>query len=140
MRTWMLLAGLAVLAACSQAEDSEPAEEITQTTAAEPAPVLAADGRPAPGLYRITTADGTIFEEDVRPDGTYVQSRDGEVVETGQWEQRSPEQYCYTADAAYVDEDTSAEQECNTEQIGADGVWTSTNPDGETSTVERIEA
>jgi hypothetical protein len=136
MRYLMLVASLAILAGCSQAEESEPVTEAPDTALVEPAPALAADGQPTPGLYRITTAQGEVFTEDVRDDGTYVQTdADGTVVETGSWEQPSPDQYCYTVDA-----DTSGERRCNTEALDTEGVWTSTNPDGETSTVERVEA
>ncbi len=141
MKEWIFVASLAVLAGCSQAEDGEATAEPAEVAVAEPAPALAADGRPAPGNYRITTAEGMVFMEEVKPDGTYIQTdEDGQVVETGLWDQRSPEQYCYTVDAAYVDEDTPADQQCNTEQVGDDGVWSTTNPEGETATVERVEA
>ncbi len=141
MKRWMFIAGMAVLAGCSQAEDSQPAPEATETTAPEPVAAMAADGMAAPGTYRVTTQDGSVFTEEVKPDGTYVQSdADGKVVETGTWEQKSPEEYCYTVDAAYREEGAPTGQQCNSETIGEDGVWTSTNPQGETATVERVEA
>ncbi|GMM93247.1 lipoprotein [Qipengyuania sp. MTN3-11] len=144
MRKMLIAAVLAAgLAACSQ-EAAEPEAEATTAAVPEPAAetaAMAADGQPAPGMYRITTADGMVFNEDVRADGTYVQTDEaGEVVETGRWVQKSPEQYCYTVDEQYLDEDTPAGERCNTEGIDAEGVWTSTNPDGETSTVERVTA
>ena len=141
MKRWILVASVAIVAACSQAEDSEPVAEAPETAAVEPAPVLAADGQPTPGMYRITTAEGEVFMEDVKPDGTYVQTdADGMVVETGTWEQPAPDRYCYTVDAEFVDDDTSGDRRCNTEGMDEEGVWTSTNPDGETVTVERVDA
>ena len=140
MKHLILVSAIAVVAACSPANEAEPVEEATEVATTEPAAVMAADGQPAPGMYKVTLADGTVFMEEVKPDGTYVQTKDGEVVETGRWEQRSPEQYCSAVDEAYVDEDHDGEMHCNTEGIGEDGVWTSTNDRGETATVERVEA
>lgn len=139
MRMLLILASSLAIAGCSQAEDEEPAP-VVETSTPEPTEPLAADGNPAPGLYRITLEDGTVFTEDVRADGTYVQTdADGEVVETGTWEQKSPQQYCYTVDEEYREAEEPEGQQCNTEGIGEDGVWFSTNPEGETSTVERSE-
>lgn len=144
MKKIMLVAALAALSACSEAETdtaTEPATPATEEVAAAPAQNLAADGQPAPGTYRITTADGTVFTEEVNPDGTYVQKdAAGNVVETGRWEQKSPEQYCYVTDEQYRKEGDTGEQKCNTEGVGTDGRWTSTGPDGETATVERVTA
>lgn len=142
MRKYLLVASIAILAACSQGANDETAAEPTMAAATEePAPVMAADGQAAPGLYKVTLEDGTVFTEDVKPDGTYVQTdADGKVVETGTWEQKSPEEYCYTVDAEYLEEGATPQQQCNAEQIGADGVWTSTNPEGKTATVERVTA
>lgn len=132
MRRIFALPVIAVLAACSQSEqvpEPDTATEAAEVASAEP---LAADGLASPGMYRITLEDGTVFMENVKPDGTYEQTRDGEVVETGKWEQKDPATYCYTKD------EEGAEQVCNTETISDAGVWTSTNPDGRTSTVERV--
>ena len=132
MKRIMLVAALATVAACSR---SEPAPEATEEAAAPATQPLAADGQPTPGTYRITTSDGTVFMEEVKADGTYVQTdADGTVVETGRWVQKSPEQYCYTKD------EEGAVEECNTETVSEAGVWTSTNPEGEVATVERVTA
>ena len=131
------------LVACTPAdEDTAGADEAaaTEETAADAA-VMAADGQAPEGNYRIKLAAGTVLMEELKPDGTYVQTtEEGELAETGTWVQKSPEQFCYTADAEYVDEDTPAEEQCNSETVGEDGVWTSTNPEGETVTVERVAA
>ncbi len=140
MKKLITLTALAVLAACSR---EAPAPDATETAAAAPAPaeVMAADGLPVPGKYKITTDDGTVFMEDLKADGTYVQTdANGKVVETGKWDQKSAEQYCYQVDAEYVTADNSADQVCNEEGIGADGKWFSTGPDGKTATVERVPA
>ena len=142
MKRIVIVAALAALAACSEAEteaDTAAAEtEATKEVAAAPAEAtsgIAADGQPTPGMYRITTADGQVFMEEVKADGTYVQTdADGKVVETGKWNQKSPTQYCYTKD------EEGAVEECNTESMDAQGVWTSTGPEGKTAKVERVQA
>lgn len=144
MKHIVLMAALASLAACSETEEAaaDAPEEIaaapadTELAMAQP---MAADGQPVPGRYRITTGDGMVFMEDVNADGTYTQTDEsGAVVETGRWNQRSPAEYCYTPDEQYVDEDTPAGERCNTEGVDAAGVWTSTDPDGRSATVERV--
>ena len=82
---------------------------------------------------------GDVFTEELKPDGTYIQTdADGTVVETGRWVQKSPQDYCWTVDEQYREEGDTGAEKCNTEAVGADGVWTSTNADGETATVERM--
>jgi hypothetical protein len=130
MNRYIFVGALASLAACSQ---SEPPPEVTAEVEAPAAQALAADGQPAVGTYRVTTADGEVLMEEVRADGTYVATIDGEVVETGRWEQRSPEEYCYTKD------EEGATQQCNTEGIDDQGVWTSRDPEGKVATVERVQ-
>ena len=138
MKRVLTIAAVAMLAACSQAEEQEPAAEVAEA-APEPVEVMAADGQPPAGKYRVTTSEGEVFNEELSPDGTYVQmDADGNVVETGRWEQKSPEQYCYTVDEQYREEGDTGEQKCNTEGIGEDGKWFSTSPEGGTATVERV--
>jgi hypothetical protein len=137
MKKIILLAAVAALAACSK---SEPAPEATEAaTAPEAAPAvaaepLAADGKPSVGMFRVTTAEGEVVMEELKADGTYVDTVDGKVVETGRWNQKSPEQFCFTKD------EEGATEKCNTEGVDANGVWTSTNAEGKTATVERIES
>ena len=136
MKRIIAMAAFAAVAACSQ---PAPAPEATEEAAAEPAvaaaaETVAADGKSSTGTFKVTTADGKVFMEEVKPDGTYVQTQDGKVVETGKWVQKSPSQYCYTKD------EEGAKEECNTEQVDAKGVWTSVDPEGKTATVERVVA
>jgi hypothetical protein len=136
MKRIVLVAALATLAACQQeaATAPEATPEATPAAAAPAAAPLAADGKSSIGTFKITTGDGMVFTETVKADGTYVQTdKDGKVGETGKWEQKSPTQYCFTKDEA------GAVQECNTEGVDAKGVWTSTNAEGQTATVERVE-
>lgn len=134
MKKIILVAGIATLAACSQPDtptEAEPTEEAAQT-----AENIAADGLPSVGMYKVTHPDGSVTMADVREDGTYVSTdADGNVIETGKWEQKSPELYCETSD------EEGAAQICYEESIDENGVYISKNPvTGETSTVERVPA
>ncbi|MDZ4306627.1 hypothetical protein [Allopontixanthobacter sp.] len=133
MRKILMLSAIAVLAACSPAETTDEAEAPAEVVEA-PVAVTAADGGPSAGTYKITSADGKVTMEEVRADGTYTSTTEGEAPKTGTWEQKSPETYCTTEDAE------GAVQKCHTETVGEDGVWTSTDPEGEVVTVERVEA
>ena len=134
MKKIVLVAALATLAACSK-PDTAPTAEATEQAAAIVAPAaqtVAADGKPSTGTFTVTTSEGEVLTEEVKADGTYVQTKDGKVVETGKWVQKSPEIYCTTKDEA------GAKERCGTEKVDDKGVWTSVNPDGKTATVVRV--
>ena len=134
MKKIVLVAALASLAACSK-QDATPAADATEQAAAmtaPAAPTIAADGKPSVGTYKITTADGKVYTEEDKADGTYVEMLDGKVTETGKWVQKSPEMFCTTKDEA------GAKERCGTEKVDAKGIWTSVNPDGKTVTVDRV--
>jgi len=141
MKRILAVAAVAAVAACSQPAPApeatseapvEAAPDATASATVAEAPSLAADGKPAVGKYKVTTGDGKVFMEDVKADGTYTQTQDGKVTETGKWVQKSPTEYCSTKDEA------GAKEECNVEGIDAKGVWTSKNPEGKVATVERV--
>ena len=134
MKKIVLVAALATLAACSK-PDAAPAADATEQAAAIAAPAaatVAADGKPSVGTYKITTADGKVYTEEDKADGTYVEMLDGKVTETGKWVQKSPELFCTTKD------EVGAKERCGTEKVDDKGVWTSVNPDGKTVTVVRV--
>lgn len=135
MRKIVVIAALATIAACSKpAPAPEAADTATDTTAAAAPSVdtVAADGKPSTGMFKITTSDGEEFMEEIKADGTYVDTKDGKVVETGRWEQKSPALYCWTKD------DPGAKQVCSDEKV-ENGVYTSTNQETKkTSTVVRV--
>jgi len=134
MKKIALVAALAVVSACSQPAEAPDEEATAETTAdAEPAEVMAADGGPAYGKFKITQADGTSFTDDVRADGTYTSTAaDGTEMESGTWVQK-PGEYCTTKN------EEGAVEECYPEKIDEKGVWVSSNTKtGETVTVERL--
>ena len=131
MKRILILAAVAAVAAC--AEPAEPETEAVEEVAE--AVAIAADGQPTAGTYLVTDAEGVAQTEVLAEDGTFTTTNaEGEVTDTGTWEQKDPNTYCYTSNAE------GSEQICNTEEVGDDGVWRSTNPSGETAIVERVEA
>lgn len=129
MKKFLVIAALAAVSACSKpAEAPAPEASSAPEVVAEP---IAADGQPSVGMYKVTDADGKVYMDDVRADGTYETKQDGKVVETGKWNQKSPNLYCYTKDEA------GAQEQCNEEKV-ENGVWTTKNPEGKVSTVERV--
>ncbi|WP_336985919.1 hypothetical protein [Altererythrobacter aquiaggeris] len=136
MKKFLLISAVAALAACSPAETTTEADTPVATAEpAAPTATTAADGGPSTGTYKITRADGTVIMEEIRADGTWTGTSEGEEPTTGTWEQKSPELFCST------DDEAGAVQKCYTESIDENGVWTSVDPDGgEVSTVERVEA
>lgn len=133
MKKIIVIAALVAVSACSKPEPAA-APEATEAAVAPAAATMAADGKPSTGTFKITTADGETIMEEIKADGTYVDTQDGKVVETGKWEQKSPAQYCWTKD------EEGAKQVCADEKV-ENGVYTSYNPETKkTSTVERVEA
>ncbi|MGB7656432.1 MAG: hypothetical protein WBL74_13225 [Novosphingobium sp.] len=135
MKKLILLAALAATSACSKPEAAPDAQATAEPAAAtDAAPAnIAADGKSSVGMFKVTTQDGKVVMEDVKADGTYVDTTDGKVVETGKWNQKSPSQYCYTSD------EKGAAEKCGNEKV-ENGVWTSTNAKGEVATVVRVES
>ena len=132
MKKMLVVATLVAVSACSKpapAPDAEPSAAAAATAPA--AAVMAADGQSPVGTFKVTAPDGKVYTEVVKADGTYESSLDGKVNETGKWEQKSPNVYCYTKDAP------DAAQKCNDEKV-ENGVWTSKGPDGKVATVERV--
>ncbi|GGD98223.1 hypothetical protein GCM10011515_17530 [Tsuneonella deserti] len=139
MRKVILIAAVAALAACSKPAtntDETATPAATDTAAAAPAPAattMAADGKPSTGTFKVTSPDGQVVMEEVRADGTYADTVDGKVVETGRWEQKSSAQYCWTKDGP------GEQQICSDEKV-ENGKWTSYNPvTKKTATIERVE-
>jgi predicted small lipoprotein YifL len=133
MKKMLVIAALAAISACSKPAPAPEAEASAAPEVAAPAAELvAADGKPSFGTFKVTRPDGKVVMDEVKADGTYSTTADGKVIETGKWEQKSPSLYCYTKD------EKDAVQQCNEEKV-ENGVYTSKNPKGEVATVERVE-
>ncbi len=133
MKQIALLVALAAASACSKPAPAPEADASAAPAASAAATEnIAADGKPSVGKYKVTSAKGEITMEELKSDGTYVSMSDDKVIETGKWEQKSPAIYCYTKD------EKDPVQKCNEEKV-ENGVYTSKNPDGEVSTIERVE-
>lgn len=137
MKKIILVAALATVTACNQAEAPAEPEATEAAATEESAPVvvsLAADGLPSVGVYNVTRADGTMSTFEAKEDGTYVATGADGTVETGTWRQESQAVWCETADTE------GATETCFDERM-EDGVYMSTNREtGETSTITRPEA
>ena len=123
MRNLILLAALGVsLAGCDQAaeEADEPAAPATTEAAAE---TMA-------GTYEFEV-DGIKTTAVLNPDGTYTDSTDGTVTETGTWTE-TDRKTCF-------DPEGEAEETCFTStEPDAEGVFIATPEEGEPLTIKRI--
>ncbi len=133
MRKLACLAAVLVLAACNDSATETPAADDAAVAEAAPAEAVAMspDGKPAIGKYKVTGADGTTYDYDVRADGTFTSVvSTGETV-TGTWTQATPDRWCETVDG---------KEACYTEAVDAEGKWTATSDaDQSVATVVRVE-
>jgi hypothetical protein len=108
------------LAACGDA-----AEESDDTTAVEePAATQAAVEESSAGTYEFDM-DGTPTVAVLKPDGTYTDTQDGEVIESGTWEDRDDGKTCFDP------EGDEAPSVCYTiGETAADGTFVATPDDG----------
>lgn len=129
MRTLMIALPLLALAACNKAEAPAPVE----TTAAAATPTVAAsmDSTSMAGTYEIKNPDGTVVNETINADGTYVDSKDGKEMQRGKW-RADGARTCFDPDGA------DPEACFTTSQPAADGSFKVIGPDGkETGMVVR---
>jgi len=134
MKKIIIVAALATVTACNQAE--APVEpEATEEAAVVEEVSVAADGLPSVGIYYVTQADGTKTTFEAKEDGTYTTTdADGNVTGTGKWRQESQNVWCETADTE------GATEKCFDERM-ENGVYLSTDREtGETATITRPEA
>lgn len=126
MKKILVVAGLAVLAACSQAE--APAPEPTEEEAAAPA------ANEGPGTFEVTYADGSVGSVTTTEDGKFTATL-GEESGAGTYTQEEGK-ICFDPEG----DDPEQPTRCWTNgDVGEDGSWTSTADDGETVTVRRAE-
>ena len=134
MKKILIITAVASLAACSAEKTTDEAAAPTEAVEAA-AETTAADGGASTGTFKVTDADGKVSMEEIRADGTYTATTEGEEPKTGKWEQKAPESFCTTPD------EEGAKQKCYAEAVDDKGVWTSTDPDdGTVSTIERVES
>ena len=133
MKTFALLAGVALLAACSQKTDTTDADAAASEAAAMPADVTATGPATAngatPGSYDVTYADGSTSVDTLMADGTYV-SRDAndKVTEKGMWAVKDGKT-CFTPEGKT--------ETCFSEGArAADGSFDATGPDGKVTKVK----
>ena len=123
MRACIALASVALLAACGGGSDTAAPEEA----------VVEEDSMAMPdsaGTYTGTDAEGVEMAWMLSDDGTYEATSDGEVVETGTWED-TMRGTCLTAEGGEG-------EECYNIQPGTeDGMVEVTGPDGETMTMSQ---
>lgn len=119
MKKLVLVAALtAALAGCDNA-----AEEADDTAAVE-TPTATETAETSAGTYEYQV-DGKLTIAVMAPDGTYSDSQDGNVIETGLWEDRDDGKVCFDPEGA----DTPGI--CYTVgETGPDGTFVATPEDG----------
>ena len=118
MKKLVLLAGVALLAACGEREEAAAPEAMPAEAAATPAA-----GGGVPGTYDVTMADGTKRVATLNADGTYQRMEGEKMVDKGTWVAKG-NQSCF-------DPEGDAAESCNTRgPAGADGSFESTDPAG----------
>ena len=131
MKKLILVAGLSVaLAACG--DNAAPTEEPAATDAAAPAETDAAAttaSREVPTGTFEYMSDGDQTITVVKEDGTYTDSKEGEVIESGTWKQDAEGRACFTETTPPEGEESKTV--CfTTGETGPDGTFTATPDDG----------
>ena len=117
MKKLILLAPLALIAACSQ---SQPAPEPSATASAAADVPMATDNMPISGTYTATSADvSRTLTQTVNADGT-VTTVEGDKTTNGTWTSTGPGNFCITNEG-------DSEPSCYAESISDSGEWTAVN-------------
>ena len=118
MRNLLVVAALGLtLAACDNAaeESDDPAPAATETVASE---------ETMAGTYEFEV-EGTVTTAVLLPDGSYTDSQNGAVLESGMWAEQADDSVCF--DPAGDDTETTCFQVGET---GPDGTFVATPDDG----------
>lgn len=127
MKKFILIAGIALLAACSEKQEAAAPEAAASDAMPVDAGATPAAAEATPGVYDVTRADGTKLVSTLNADGTYERNY-GKTVEKGKWVSRG-DQTCFDPEGA-------AAESCNTRSpAAANGSFESTNPEGGVSKV-----
>lgn len=137
---------LLALPACAPPDGDEaaPQDEVGEQSDAGQAPV-AADTRLPPvepiemagTAWSANDGDGAVYTTFIDPDGGYRDFRDGQLWQTGSWDQPGSNRLCYRPDNAGEDEDG---RRCWTVRPpGEDGVMTAVDEDGREVVVRSVE-
>lgn len=124
MRKFALLLGIAALAACNQ--DAPVAEETAEPAAEAAAPESLV------GTYEEATPEGKMLVTEIKEDGTYTESVDGEVTESGTWSQTDGKD-CFDPEG-----DDTPMRCFTTTPMAEDGTFTATSDEGESITVKKV--
>ncbi len=119
MRKLLLIAAVAALSACNR-NATEPTPSASETAA----PVAAANTASMAGTYDYIY-EGNATTSVMKADGTYEDTQDGKVIESGTWSQTDG-QTCF-------DDSGDNPTKCwTTTEPDADGNFTATSTDGKT--------
>lgn len=127
MKKFILIAGIALLTACSEKQEAAAPEAAASDAMPMDAGASPAVAAATPGVYDVTRPDGTKLVSTLGADGTY--QRDfGDKVEKGTWVSRG-DQSCF-------DPEGDTAETCYTRSpVAPDGSWQSTDPKGAVSKV-----
>lgn len=131
MRKLVVLAGALALAACGGSDNAAEADAPAEVEATTPA----ADD-PLVGNFGGVTEDGKAWTSAMNADGTYQDTLDGEVAETGTWTHEG-DQVCF-APAAEEGEAAAASSCLTLLNVNDDGSLLMTDAEGNETTVPRL--
>lgn len=129
MKKFVVLAGVALLAACgSQQEAAAPEAAASDAAPAAPAAAAPATG-PTPGSYDVTTPEGGKEVTTLMADSTYVTRDAGDkVIDKGKWAMKDGKT-CFMPE--------TGGENCFTDSApAADGSFTATDAEGKVTQVK----
>lgn len=126
MRFFLVAAAPLCLAACTQADEETPGDIAAEADTAV-APEFFTMG---PGIYDIEGGEGVVYAtSELRADGTYVDSAEGQQVGNGRWSVDGPK-VCFDPEGDGEDQ----QERCWTNSpIAEDGSFVTTRDDGSES-------
>jgi hypothetical protein len=119
MRKLVLIAAVTALSACNQ-NNAEPAAATSDSATPAPAATTASMA----GTYEFTN-EGKPTTTILKEDGTYEDSQDGKVVESGKWAEKDGK-------VCFDDTGPNAEVCWTTTEPDSMGMFTATSADGKT--------